>query len=142
MITLTASPEAIMERVGARLSERPNIAVGGDPLARVRELLDERVEAYAECHATIATDAADADDIVSEIVAVSERAPIAVPLGLRTYVIDVCHNVPSVLTDAIALLAPSSLVIVTDANVQRRRHPEAALGHSANPANRRELACG
>jgi len=40
-------------QVGAALPDRPNLAVGGDPVARARELLEERAAAYAECHATL-----------------------------------------------------------------------------------------
>ena len=75
-ITLAASPETIVSRVGDALPDRPNLAVGGDPVARARELLEERAEAYAECHAVLATDAADADAIVDAVMAVAKRSPI------------------------------------------------------------------
>src|SRR5579859_2163779 len=55
VVTLTASPEAIVHRAG-ELALRPNLAVGGDPVARARELLQERGAAYAECHMSLATD--------------------------------------------------------------------------------------
>jgi len=84
VITLAASPETIVARVGAKVADRPNLALGGDPLARARELLDTRADAYAECHATLATDAVDADAIVDAVLAIAERAPIVVPLGSRT----------------------------------------------------------
>jgi shikimate kinase/3-dehydroquinate synthase len=49
---------------------------------------------------------------------------VVMPLGSRTYVIDVAVNAPSLLTDAIARWAPSSIVVVTDAHVQRDRHAQ------------------
>ena len=57
------------------------------------------------------------------------RDPIVVPLGTRTYAIDLCDGAPARLTDAVARLAPSSIVLVTDSNVQRARGAaiEAAL---------------
>ena len=71
VITLTASPETIVSRVGAALPERPNLAIGGDPVARARELLEERAAAYAECHAMLSTDATEPDALVDAIVAVA-----------------------------------------------------------------------
>jgi shikimate kinase/3-dehydroquinate synthase len=135
VITLTASPTTIVERVGDAVRNRPNLMVGGDPVARARELLEERADAYAEAHASLATDATEPDAIVDAICAVVERPPILVPLGARSYVVDLAHARPSALTDAIARAAPSSLVVVTDAHVQRDRHAslDAALEPLALP---------
>jgi shikimate kinase/3-dehydroquinate synthase len=120
VVTLTASPETIAARV-ADLEARPNLAVGGDPPARARALLAERAEAYSECHLELSTDSLDTDAIVESVLALVERDPLLMPLGARTYVIDVCRDAPTRLTDAIARCAPSSVVVVTDANVQRAR---------------------
>ncbi|MEO8800391.1 MAG: 3-dehydroquinate synthase [Polyangiaceae bacterium] len=119
LVTLTASPRLIVERAGA-LENRPNL-IADDPVARVRELLDARADAYAECHLQLATDGLAVESIVDEIIPIVGREPIAMPLGRRSYVIDVVNDVPSSLTDAIARLAPSLLVVVTDSNVHRAR---------------------
>jgi shikimate kinase/3-dehydroquinate synthase len=144
VVTLTASPETIAARVGSNLSNRPNLSLGGDPVARARELLGERAEAYAESHATLTTDGAEPEAVVDAIVAVAERAPVLVPLGSRSYVVDVVRGAPAALTDAVARLAPSSLVVVTDANVQRDRHGaiEAALAPLALHRTTVTLAAG
>ncbi len=144
VVTLTAAPETSAVRVGAALSERPNLAVGGDPVARARELLAERAEAYAECHTLLSTDATELDAIVDAIAAAAGRAPILMPLGARSYVVDVVHDAPSALTDAIARCAPSSLVVVTDAHVQRDRRTslDAALAPLAVPRTTVTLAAG
>src|ERR1700729_1405243 len=73
LITLTASPETIVSRVGDALPDRPKLAVGDDPVARAREILEERDEVYAECHAMLATDATEPDAVVDAILAVAER---------------------------------------------------------------------
>jgi shikimate kinase/3-dehydroquinate synthase len=70
----------------------------------------------------LATDATEPDAVVDSIVAVALRDPILVPLGTRSYVVDVTDGSPAALTDAVARCAPSSLVIVTDSHVQRDRH--------------------
>jgi shikimate kinase/3-dehydroquinate synthase len=122
VVTLTASPETIAERARTMdVASRPNLAVGGDPVARARELLADRAEAYAECHMSLSSETLDADAAVDAIAALAERDPLLVPLGSRSYTIDVCDDDPSRLTDAVARCAPSSVVLVSDSNVQRTR---------------------
>jgi shikimate kinase / 3-dehydroquinate synthase len=121
VVTLTASSETIATRVG-ELAMRPNLAVGGDPVARARALLQERESAYAECHLSLSTDSLEPDAVVAAVMSLVDRDPLVVPLGSRSYAIDVCVDAPSRLTDAIARCKPSSIVLVTDSNVQRARH--------------------
>jgi shikimate kinase / 3-dehydroquinate synthase len=121
VVTLTASPETISARVG-ELALRPNLAVGGDPVARARELLEERAPPYAECHLNLSTDTLGVDAVVDAVVSLVERDPLVVPLGTRSYAIDVCVDAPSRLSEAIARCKPSSIVLVSDSNVQRARH--------------------
>ena len=66
------------------------------------------------------------------------------PLGTRSYTIDVCDDDPSRLTDAVARCAPSSVVLVTDSNVQRARGDaiEAALRPLAVRADARDASAG
>jgi shikimate kinase/3-dehydroquinate synthase len=118
VVTLTASPETIAARA-RRPDQRPNLAVGADPISRARDLLAQREAAYAECHLRVATDVLDPDAVVAAVVTLIERDPLVVPLGTRSYSIDVCVDAPARLTDAVARGAPSSIVLVTDSNVQR-----------------------
>jgi shikimate kinase/3-dehydroquinate synthase len=120
VVTLTASAETIVARV-PDLAARPNLAVGGDPVARARELLGLRAESYAECHLALSSEALDPEAVADAVVALTQRDPLLVPLGVRSYGIDVCAGDPSRLTDAIARAAPSSIVLVSDSNVQRAR---------------------
>jgi shikimate kinase / 3-dehydroquinate synthase len=128
LVTLTASPETIASRVGD-VRSRPNLAVGLDAATRARELMTQRAPAYAECHMTLATDSIEPEAAADAVVALLARDPLVVPLGSRSYAIDVCIDEPARLTDAIARCAPSSVVLVTDSNVQRARGSviEAAL---------------
>jgi shikimate kinase/3-dehydroquinate synthase len=120
VVTLTASARTIVARA-PDLEDRPNLGLGGDPLARAQELLGQRAESYAECHLTLSSEALDPDALVDAVVALTQRDPLLVPLGGRSYGIDVCAGEPSRLTDAIARIAPSSIVLVSDSNVQRAR---------------------
>jgi shikimate kinase/3-dehydroquinate synthase len=143
VVTLTASPEAIVARVGD-VSARPNLAMGGNPVARARELLEQRAESYAECHLSLSSEALDVDALVDAVAALVARDPMLVPLGSRSYVIDVCEGEPLRLTDAVARCAPSSVVLVTDSNVQRARGTtlDEALHPLALPVTRVTLPPG
>ncbi len=133
VVTLTSEPKEIALRV-KDISQRPNLAAA-DPVRRIHELLEGRADAYAECHASLSTDGVDPDDTADAACAVVRRDPLVLPLGARTYAIDVVRDSPETLTDAIARLAPSSLVVVTDAVVRRARHHalDRALSHLALP---------
>src|SRR5260370_3913014 len=143
VVTLTATPETIAARVGD-VAARPNLAVGADPVARARELLQLRADAYAECHVAISTDSLNVPSIASEILSCVARDPLLVPLGSRSYTIDVCIDEPNRLTDAVHRCAPSAIVLVTDSNVRAARGAviEAALRSQAPPIHPIVLAPG
>ena len=86
LITLTAEPSVLAARVGAATG-RP--LLGDDPLGDLARILKARAGAYAEAHAVIDTAKLDPQEIAAEIVAVRNLAPIVVPLGLRTYRVEV-----------------------------------------------------
>lgn len=142
VVTLTALPETSVGRAGS-LENRPNL-ISANPVARARDLIDTRSDVYSECHLSLATDGVSIDALVDAIVPLLARNPIAMPLGARSYVIDVVNESPATLTDTLARLAPSSLVVVTDSHVQRARGRalDAALAPLAISATRVALAPG
>lgn len=128
VVTLEASPEEIVARV-ASLSERPNLAAAS-PRQRTEDLLALRRAAYAECHARIPTSGRSPESVAADVIAAAEANGIAVPLGERSYTVEVDDAAPFRLARALDELAPSGLVVVTDENVRRLRASwlEAALG--------------
>ena len=71
---LTARPETIHHRI---TRGSPNAAVrpmlgGGDPLVRIRELLDERADAYAHAHYAVATDDRTPEQVADAILEIYE----------------------------------------------------------------------
>ncbi len=119
VITLTATPETIAARAKV-LSERPNLGASS-PVDRARDLLALRRDAYGECHASIATDDLAPEQIASRIVELSGRDAIAVPLGTRSYAVELAHGDPTMLTRTLRELAPSSIVTLSDENVIAKR---------------------
>ncbi len=139
VVTLEASPERIVDRV-ASLSERPNLAAAS-PLERTKNLLALRREIYAECHARVATDGRSAEEVADAVVAAARAGGIAVPLGSRSYVVEVDDAAPARLARTVDALHPSSLVVVTDENVRALRWGwmDQALGAARAPAARSPL---
>lgn len=119
LVTLEATPESIVARART-LAERPNL-MARSPLDRTADLLRLRREAYAECHARIATDDVPPDALVDRVLDVAKRDLLAMPLGTRSYAIELGDGEPENLTAALEALRPSSLLVLTDENVQNAR---------------------
>ena len=113
LITLMAAPEVLAKRVGRRQG-RPLLA-GQDPQVRLTALLEERRAVYAECHALLRTDQGGMGDAVERVVRVVKAQPLLVPLGERSYQIEVAAGVRHQLLDYLA--EASSVVVVTDDTV-------------------------
>lgn len=127
VVTLTARPETIVSRVES-LSGRPNL-VANSPLQRVSDLLALRREVYAECHAQVSTEGQAPEALAKRIVSIAKRDGLAMPLGGRSYTVEMADGEPELLTETLRELRPSSLLIVTDSNVRAARSGwlEAAL---------------
>ena len=72
---LTATAETIHHRI---TRGSPNAAVrpmlgDGDPLERIRELLDERAPAYAQAHHAVATDDRTPEQVADEVLRIFEN---------------------------------------------------------------------
>jgi shikimate kinase / 3-dehydroquinate synthase len=118
LVTLTAPVAELTRRVGDG-SGRPLLA-DGDVERRLADIVASRAEAYAECHAVIDTSGRDVDALAAEVLAVAEDAPVVVPLGQRTYRVEIGAGVRARLGDRAATSSPGGVVaVVTDANVVR-----------------------
>lgn len=120
LFTLTATPDTVLART-PDLHMRPNLSVGS-PRERAEELLAERHEAYAECHAAIETDGRTPDEIVDLLVAELRHARLVVPFGTRSHRVHITHNTPNLITDVIAGVGPSKVFAVVDASLKRLWH--------------------
>ncbi|MFO0725603.1 MAG: 3-dehydroquinate synthase [Myxococcota bacterium] len=139
LVTLTASPQEIVRRT-PDLSARPNLRVG-DPVARAAELLEARAEAYAECHLRISTEA-PLLACVSEILERFQEAPILMPLGRRSYTIEVGHNLEARIERHLARTDPSRVLVVTDQHLAQHQGPFLAAIAPGRPRTEIQLPPG
>ncbi len=70
LVCLTASVDEILKRVGRR-DDRP-LLKEGDLRATVERLLEDRSEAYADCHLTVDTTSRSARDVANRIKAFAQ----------------------------------------------------------------------
>ncbi|MFW6049991.1 MAG: 3-dehydroquinate synthase [Myxococcota bacterium] len=87
LVTLTAPVDELARRVGEGAG-RPLVG-GRDVRERLEELLAARADAYAECHGRVSTTGRPPDDIAREVVATAADPPVVVPLGRRTYQVEI-----------------------------------------------------
>jgi shikimate kinase/3-dehydroquinate synthase len=115
MITLWAPPAELLKRISGT-SHRP--LLGPDPASaasRLASILETRASGYAEAHAVIETTSRPLADLAAEVLDVADLDPIAVPLGERTYAVDiVTDGAERYLQIALSKLAPSGVVVATD----------------------------
>jgi shikimate kinase/3-dehydroquinate synthase len=119
VVSLTATPETIVSRV-ASLAERPNL-LSASPLDRARDLLALRRDVYAESHATVSTEGRTPEEIADRVLAIARLDTLAMPLGARSYVVELADGGPERLAACLAELRASSLFVVTDHNVKAAR---------------------
>lgn len=116
LVTLRAPISELARRVGSG-DGRPLLA-GQDVAGKLRTLLDERAAAYAECHAVVETEGRTPAALCDAIVALAADRPIVVPLGTRTYRVEVGPGVRHRAAARIAAVVKSErVVLVSDTNV-------------------------
>lgn len=114
IVTLEASPEEIVRRVGSTES-RPLLA-GSDPKRRVAGLLELRQRAYTEAHARVSTDGLSLEQVASQVQRIWQEDGIAVGAFENSYAVQIGSGLVGARL-AEVLGAPSRLVLVSDHNV-------------------------
>jgi shikimate kinase/3-dehydroquinate synthase len=114
LVTMSAPVEVLATRI-AHDAGRPLLA-GSDAKSVLARLLEERRDAYAECHAVIRSDTPVAA-VVDALVSMLGSVPVVVPLGERTYRVEVSDGARHALGRRIGEAASGKVVLVTDAHV-------------------------
>jgi shikimate kinase/3-dehydroquinate synthase len=112
LVTLTAPAQVLAARVAAQ-EGRPLLA-GDDARAVLAAILAERADAYAECHGTIDGSAMSVDEIAERVLETEHEAPVVVPLGARTYRVEVGAGIRGRVVLRAALASAGTVVVVTD----------------------------
>jgi 3-dehydroquinate synthase len=117
LITLRASLDALCARVGAGKG-RPLLGSGADVRQRLATVIEQRAGAYAECHAEIFTDNLSVREIAQAVDRVVIDASIVVPMGERTYRVEVGSGTRHALAQrARSAVTGAHAVLVTDTGV-------------------------
>lgn len=117
LITLRASLDTLCARVGSGRG-RPLLA-GGNIRQRLETVLEQRAAAYAECHREIETDGRSIREVAQEVDRVVSDAPIVVPMGERTYRVEVGSGTRHDLARrARKAVSGDQALLVTDTGVQ------------------------
>ncbi|MCC6876617.1 MAG: 3-dehydroquinate synthase [Sandaracinaceae bacterium] len=115
LITLTAPVEELARRLRG-VDDRPLL---GDREVQdvLTSLVAERGPAYAECFAEVSTAGLEPAQVTDLVAAALERERVVVPLGLRTYRVEIgAGSLEQVVEHT---RRASSVVLVTDAHVER-----------------------
>lgn len=115
LVTLHASPRELARRLQGA-TDRPLLA-RGEAAHLLESLLAERQDAYAECHGTVSTEERAVEEVVSEVAARAEASAVVVPLGARSYLVEVGEGLLAELPARVRARAPGAVILVTDTNV-------------------------
>jgi shikimate kinase / 3-dehydroquinate synthase len=124
VVGLEASLETLVDRMGEGTT-RPLLM--GDTERALSTLLEVRRAGYAEAHVRCDTGELAHDDVVARALAVHARRPCVVPLGDRSYCVELgaVENARDVI--GTMLRAPGHGTMISDRRVQRLWHPERLL---------------
>jgi shikimate kinase/3-dehydroquinate synthase len=113
LVTLDAPAGELAARLEGK-GDRP-LLMRGEAASILEGLLAERAEAYAECHGRVETAGRSVGEIAEEVAAIARANPIVVPLGKRTYRVDVAAGARARLPEHVS----GAVLLVTDTNVDR-----------------------
>ena len=116
LITLMAPLEVLAARVS---NDRNRPLIGDDAEESLRVLLEAREDAYAEAHAVIDTSTRSLDQTVDGIVSVALSNPVLVPLGKRSYCVEIGKGVRCLVGDRVNRYSEGSVLVVHDGGADR-----------------------
>jgi len=119
VVTLAGDVDTLLGRLAGSagaLADRPLLADAPDPRRALRDILETRRAAYAECHGVVASDPPVEQVVDGVLGLVGEQAgSVVVPLGEATYRVEIGEGVRHRLTSRLGPGRP--VVAVTDEHV-------------------------
>ncbi len=116
LVTL-AAPAAELARRLEGTAGRP-LLERGEAAHILEGLLAERAAAYAECHGEVRTEGLTIEEVATRVHRIAADRPVVVPLGARTYRVEIGAGRIGTLGSRLAELELGAAVIVTDENVR------------------------
>lgn len=116
LVTLMADVPELARRVG-KGRERP--LLGPSPEDDLRRLLQKRAEAYAEAHAVIDTSGRTPESIADDVLEVAVALPVVVPLGTRTYRVEIGCGVRERVAARAQQVTAGRAIVVYDGGPER-----------------------
>lgn len=118
VITLRATPAELARRLSST-DDRPLLSEG-EAEKVIAQLMRERAEAYAECHAAIDTEGRTPGEVADLVVEFAERRMLAVPLGGRSYNVEVGRGLGRTRLRQLVdrHLNPARTLVVSDTHVE------------------------
>lgn len=117
LVSLMAAENVLSKRVSG--TGRPLL----DREGALGRILEERRDAYAECHASVQTSDRSPADVASSVRAAASRSTMTMPLGTRSYGIEVASSSAESVARTVRELEPSQVLLVTDENVEHLQRP-------------------
>ena len=119
LITLRASLDTLCARVGSGKGRPLLNGTAQEVRQRLAQVLEQRAAAYAECHAELATDQLSVRDLAQAVDRIVTDASIVVPLGERTYRVEVGAGARHALAQrARQAVSGAQALLVTDTGVE------------------------
>ncbi len=116
LVTLTAPVSELVARVG---EGRGRPLLGSNPADDLEHLLTERAAAYAEAHAVLETLDRSPDEIAQAVLDVAHEAPVVVPLGQRTYRVEIGQGIRDRVGVRSAMASSGRAMVVHDGDANR-----------------------
>jgi shikimate kinase/3-dehydroquinate synthase len=117
LITLRADVAELARRVGGGDGDGRPLLAGQNVGDKLRALLAERAEAYAECHRELDTNGRDAQAVAEAVLEIAADPPLLVPLGTRSYRVEVGAGARSRLPARAAEITASGRALVVSDDV-------------------------
>lgn len=116
LVTLAAPADELARRLEGTAG-RP-LLQRGEAAHILEGLLAERAAAYAECHGEVRTEGLGVEEVATRAHRIAAERPVVVPLGLRTYRVDIGAGRMAALAPRLADHGLGAALIVTDENVR------------------------
>lgn len=119
LISLEASTTTLIQRLQSQgMRSRPLLTGTQSQQERLEDIIKKRKDLYAEAHAVLSTESRSFDELADQILTIWQQNRVLVPLGTRSYCIQIGDCILEQMPTQLARLG-GSIFLVSDENVWR-----------------------